>query len=86
MLLLTGCASIFDAPLPAPERLQSTISFHLVPDSELPRDVGGEAFWRDSDCIIKLKASLYPRCVTHEVRHCMEGHFHHPQVASSESC
>lgn len=86
LLLLTGCASTFDAPPPRPERLQSNINFQIVPDSMLPPGVGGQARWNGDDCTVWIRASLYPRCVTHEIRHCIEGHFHHPQVASGQDC
>lgn len=85
-LLLSGCASMFDAPPPRPERLQSHIDFQIVPDSMLKPGVGGKAMWKEDDCTIWIRASLYPRCITHEVRHCIEGHFHHPEVASGQDC
>ncbi len=85
-LCLTGCASVFDAPPPKPERLQSQINFQIVPDSMLEPGVGGKATWSGDTCTVWIRASLYPRCTTHEIRHCMEGHFHHPQVASGQDC
>lgn len=85
ILFISGCG-VFDAPPPKPERLQSQINFQIVPDSMLETGVGGKASWNGDDCTIWIRASLYPRCITHEVRHCIEGHFHHPEVASGQDC
>lgn len=38
--------------------------------------VSGLAIWKDDWCIIQLPKDEYPRCLAHEMRHCLEGDFH----------
>lgn len=68
-LLLTGCASIFDAPTPARDRDAVTIHFRVT-DAGVPDGVSGLAYPGDP-CTIIIRPSVYPACVTHEVAHCM---------------
>ena len=67
-LCLTGCASTFDAPKPATDRTHVVIHFALTDD--MPADVNGMAISHGDVCHIKLRPSVYPDCVTHEVAHC----------------
>ena len=68
-LLLTGCASIFDAPAPYRDRDAVTIRF-FVQDEGVPDGVNGMAYHGDP-CTIIIRPSVYPACVTHEVAHCL---------------
>ncbi len=67
-LLLTGCASTFDAPRPEADRTNVVIHFSLT--DELPAGVNGDALEVGNVCHIRLRPSVYPDCVTHEVMHC----------------
>ena len=58
----------------------------LVPDNALPLNQMGKATWQDGHCTVVVKRSVYPRCITHEVRHCIEGHFHSPGLSSNTDC
>jgi len=35
-------------------------------------------------CIVNLRE--YPRCLLHEIRHCIEGDWHDPDVPNDEDC
>jgi len=82
---LTGCAA-FDAPVYNVENTQ----FHLTirEDPNLPPNIGGHAsvlnFMGDKHCVVTLRQ--YPVCLLHEIRHCVEGHWHDPKVPNSEDC
>ena len=43
--------------------------------------------WMDKDrvCYIHMPRNKYPRCLQHEVRHCIEGNWHKGRV-STEDC
>ncbi|MEN6303636.1 MAG: hypothetical protein ABFE08_07100 [Armatimonadia bacterium] len=66
-LLLPGCA-MFDGPDITPVRDTVSIQFTLTEDIPAGRD--GQATSFGDFCIIQLRPSVYPRCVTHEVAHC----------------
>lgn len=72
-LALPGCAAVFDGPQPA----------RLVDD--LPPGIGGRASWSGNICAVLIRRETYPRCLTHEWRHCFEGPFHGDKP-SDESC
>lgn len=83
-LLLSGCASIFDAPKPVTVRTTSTVEVTLT--NNLPANMNGYAIVEDGYCRVYLRESTYPRCIRHEFRHCMEGNFHEYTNYSSEDC
>ena len=70
-LALTGCAS-FDGPQPR----RNEIYAHIVLVDSLPAGVGGDSLCINGVCTIRILRSLYPYCITHEVRHGFEGDFH----------
>jgi hypothetical protein len=82
---LTGCAA-FDAPVYNVEHTQFKLTIRVDPN--LPRNINGEAalleFMGQKHCVITLRQ--YPMCLLHELRHCVEGHWHDPKVANSEDC
>jgi len=92
-LLLTACGdtgkSTFSASKP-PQSVHDTFELHIreVPE-QLPREsVHGTAtlihFPNKKLCVINLRK--YPRCLLHEVRHCIEGDWHDPDVPNDEDC
>lgn len=38
--------------------------------------VSGLSEWGEGWCIVTLPVDEYPRCLQHEIRHCIEGDFH----------
>jgi hypothetical protein len=78
-LMLTGCAS-FDAPKPVMER--NTVKVTVVEVKGLP--TLGRASWGNNGmCFIALRE--YPKCLQHEMRHCLEGKWH-DEKPNSEGC
>ena len=78
-LMLTGCAS-FDAPKPVMGR--STVKVTVVEVKGLP--TLGRASWGNNGmCFIALRE--YPRCLQHEMRHCLEGKWH-DEKPNDEGC
>ena len=71
-LLLGGCATFSAPPKQLPEVY--TFRYDLRLDPSLP--TLGHAQWsRDEGyCIVTLRE--YPTCLLHELRHCLEGHWH----------
>jgi hypothetical protein len=59
---------------------QNTVSLTVLENPNL--DTLGRAYWSDGKCIIVLKE--YPTCLAHEVRHCLEGHWH--KTPSDRDC
>ncbi len=78
-LLLAGCASTFETPMPARRAMLIAID----PRADLPHGVDGLATWSDDICLVRLRA--YPRCLGHEIRHCFEGDWHSGRM-SYEDC
>ena len=68
-LLLTGCAAFSPEPYDIKHPV-STITIKV--DPMLNRD--GEAVVSGDKCSIVLR--VYPVCLAHEVRHCLEGNWH----------
>ena len=79
--LLAGCSS-FDYTKPAIKNKAFTVS---VEEGELPANVMGTATYYPSfnACIIILRE--YPKCLLHEIRHCLEGNWHEGRN-SDEDC
>ena len=48
----------------------------------------GLAEWNveQTECTVTLIKDEYPRCLQHEVRHCIEGHWHPEEQDNSEDC
>jgi hypothetical protein len=70
LLLLAGCAA-----QPVPVHDQVFFSVKLV--DELPPRVYGTAKCSFGNvCQIELLRSVYPDCLTHEIRHGFEGNWH----------
>jgi hypothetical protein len=82
-LLLSGCKTFEETRVPSQEifkqypngkSLASFKTFIVVEDPELKTDGLAKWDWDKKLCVIYLKQ--YPVCLQHEVRHCLEGHFH----------
>lgn len=80
---LTGCASVFDGPRPARDRIVATIE--LVDDDALAPGVLADSACGAGECLIRIRRSTYPQCITHEVRHGFEPGFHRGRE-SDEDC
>ena len=74
VLLLAGC-EIFDAPK-KPQIVMPQFQFTVVDNAKLPEGIAGSAtvFPNMKICVVALKD--YPRCLLHEIRHCIEGKWH----------
>lgn len=64
---LSGCA-IFEAPRPVPMWDSMTVHINLTED--LPFNTNGIARITNGECYVKLRKSIYPTCLPHEVLHC----------------
>ena len=87
-VLLSGCASNFSASKP-PVIVYPQFHFTIYERPEqLAPNVNGTAtlvdFVGSRMCVVNLRK--YPRCLLHEIRHCIEGHWHDPDVPNSEDC
>jgi hypothetical protein len=80
--MLTGCAS-FDAP-PAPQIKRQGVVIQ-VSEGSLPDGVQGTAAYYDTLNICQIVLRKYPRCLLHEVRHCIEGAWHDDRP-NTEDC
>ena len=67
-LLLSGC-DFFDNPTPPPAKKEAVILLEVTDD--LPRGQYGEARITNGICTVKINIQHYPRCITHEVMHCL---------------
>ena len=67
-LLLAGC-DFFDNPVPPPEKKEVVILLSITDD--LPRGQYGQATTANGICTVKINTQHYPRCITHEVMHCL---------------
>ena len=85
-MLLTGCSS-FDAPKHNIIHNQFVLTVREDPNL-MPPNVRGTAdllmFKDTKHCIVTLRK--YPQCLLHEVRHCIEEHWHDPKVPNGEDC
>jgi hypothetical protein len=79
IFLILSC-SVFNPATPKMVRNTSTIT--IVENPHIKTD--GYARWYGDVCFIELKR--YPVCLAHEVRHCLEEHFHPEGIYSSEDC
>lgn len=81
-LSLPGCAAFFDGPDISPKRNSTNISFELT--ENLPPNIDGQATVLGNFCLVKLRPSVYPRCIKHEVMHCFG--WKHDDRPNSEYC
>jgi hypothetical protein len=72
-LTLQGCA-VFEPVRGVP--LHSEITARVVLTEQLPPNVNGYATIENGLCTVFLRRSHYPYCITHEIRHCFENHWH----------
>jgi hypothetical protein len=73
IILQTSCQSIkeYNKTIPIPE---SPITIQVHQMHNMPIDV--EGYYRKSGNICHIYLRRYPRCLAHEVRHCLEGAWH----------
>ena len=88
LVILTGCAS---TPADLYNFQQTKFNLTIIPNTEefiLPKQHGvttyGEAVIGQGYCVIRLKK--YPRCLLHEIRHCIEGDFHKHDETNKDDC
>ena len=84
--LLVGCATV-EPSTKTPSIDHPTFMFSIREQpNELDDNVNGTATWLYIDgvryCIVNLRK--YPEYLAHEMRHCIEGHWHDPDVPNSE--
>lgn len=77
LLLLAGCAS--EATIN--DVVNRTVNITVIENPLIEPD--GLAFIGGDTCTIILKR--YPKCLKHEIRHCLEGQWH-GENESSEDC
>jgi hypothetical protein len=70
LLALKGCAAGTGEPEYKIQQKEFTLKIVEAPNLGNP----GFARWRGGYCEIYLKK--YPVCLKHEIRHCIEGHWH----------
>ena len=69
-LMLTGCSAFKPQQTYTLER--KTVKVTVVEVRQLP--TLGHAAWTKDTCFIALRE--YPKCLQHEMRHCLEGKWH----------
>ena len=74
LLLLTGCNQ---APAQI-ERTEALVHIKLVDsiDYKPGYDALGLSRCANNVCIVEIRRDLYPQCLTHEIRHVIEGDWH----------
>ena len=83
LLFMTGCA-VFDAPTPLPDKDEVVVRIRLT--DNLPPYVNGMAdWWTSKECLVLIRRSHFPRCITHEAIHCFKGAWH-DNKPNSEWC
>ncbi len=76
------CMALFScAPTTKPEIKRHVFSVVVQEVSDL--QVHGTQEWSGNRCVIKLRE--YPKCLQHEVRHCIEGNWHEGKE-TTEDC
>lgn len=78
-LCLTGCG-VFDAPTITPDRETVTITMTVTED--MPENMNGRAWAYGDNCVVEVRRSIFPACVSHEVAHCF-GWRHQEQYNST---
>ena len=69
---LVACAQTYDI------KTDKTVVVVELVDRVDNRGSYGMAVWSDDHkrCHVRVLRSIYPHCITHEIRHCFEGDFH----------
>lgn len=82
-LLLAGC----DQTPVNIERTEALVHIQLVDqiDYKPGWDALGVTRCANGVCVIQIRRDMYPRCLTHELRHVMEGDWH-PGRETTEDC
>lgn len=80
LIALTGCGSY--APDSTVKFDAVNVRFELV--DNLPMGINGMARWSGANCTITMRRSRYPACITHEMRHCVEGEWHDKRPNSDD--
>ena len=78
ILLLSALAACADTQTYTLER--KTVKITVVEVKQLP--TLGRASWSKDTCFIALRE--YPKCLAHEVRHCLEGKWHGDSLNDSD--
>lgn len=78
ILLLSALAACADTQTYTLER--KTVKITVVEVKQLP--TLGRASWSKDTCFIALRE--YPKCLGHEVRHCLEGKWHGDSLNDSD--
>jgi len=82
-LALIGCSST-----PEPTVIDKEFNFRLLlveQPTNKGKQVAAWSVWDAVTCIVILKKSEYPRCLLHEIRHCIE-HQWHKNKTTTEDC
>lgn len=84
VLLLTGCSTVFDPPQ-RPQILYPRMTVVVSESKNLKYEELGTAtiYPKLKLCIVQLRR--YPRCLQHEMRHCIEGNWH-GDAPNDEDC
>ena len=82
-LTLSGGCSTFNNSPHTPYKLINTGFQIKVFEAPLLK-TDGLARWKKGYCEIYLKK--YPICLKHEIRHCIEGDWHDPNIPNGEDC
>lgn len=82
-LLLAGC----DQTPAQIERTEALVHIRLVDqiDYKPGWDALGVTRCANGVCVIQIRRDMYPHCLTHELRHVMEGDWH-PGRETTEDC
>jgi hypothetical protein len=92
-LLLAACGDTGQTPFSAskpPQIVYPDFQFHIrVEPDQLPKPtVNGTATLMELNgkriCVVNLRE--YPRCLLHEIRHCIEGDWHDRDIPNAEDC
>lgn len=82
-LALVGCS----APGPVYDLKQTTFTVTIIETDDFitknDQFIQGEAHVKPGECVIRLRK--YPRCLLHEIRHCVEGNWHEGRI-TTEDC
>lgn len=92
-LVLSGCSASYYTASKEPSIVYPRFEVYIQSKPQtLPIQsnsvVNGTAMMMTIDgkriCVINLRE--YPRCLLHEIRHCIEGHWHPDDIPNSEDC
>jgi len=82
ILTLQGCAVFTETTPPQPKWGQVTVHISLTED--LPFYVNGRAGFKDGECYVELRKSIFPTCLPHELLHCFG--WQHNQEPNQQYC